>query len=816
MKHIRLLLFVIIIISLLLSCSKKTTEPDVLQPVVSDNTIVVGNNVQNPITGVTDTEVIITGDNPEQYQVGSVIVSGITAEAPNGLLRKVLNKQINGDQVILTTENARLEDAFDQLELNITQSLKTTDIKSSNRMSKGVTFHSDAKNPYVFNYDIDEEFELGNNVTMYVTGNLNLTLGYDFQTQITLLQGLKYLKFEGYVTSNGNLEMETTGNFNYEDEIELYQHNFAPITFVVPTPIGPFPIILVPKVVVILNIDAYGTATVTASVTTSANASAGVIYNKPDWSTINNKTVNFNYTPPDLSASMNAVAGAGPRFEVNLYGIAGPFARAKGYLELDANVNSTPWWTLRGRFTVDAGVEFEVLGYVANYTVPNIINYSTLIAQAPQNQGQTPTFNPAAGTYSPGQTVTITCATSGATIYYTTNGNEPTTSSTVYSAPLTLQTGTTTVKAKAFKTDMTASQTASATYTISSSKVATPTFNPAGGPCTSPINVTIACATAGASIFYTTGSGDPTTPYTGAITISTTTTIKAKATKSGMQDSDIATATYTFGVTPSQFVYVPGGTFTMGDTRGAGYSYELPTHSVTLNSFYISKYEVTQAEYSQYMQPGNSWTSTYGLGDNYPAYYISWYAILKYCNLRSIAEGKTPVYSISGFTNPANWGTVPTSSNATWDAVICNWSANGYRLPTEAEWEYAARGGQNIPDYLYSGSDDINAVAWYSGNNTPSGSKPVGGKAANGLGLYDMSGNVWEWCWDWFSSSYYSVSPVNNPTGPTSGTYHSLRGGDWNDNTYCRVSNRNSYYYPYSGGAYNGSYDVGFRIVRAN
>lgn len=263
---------------------------------------------------------------------------------------------------------------------------------------------------------------------------------------------------------------------------------------------------------------------------------------------------------------------------------------------------------------------------------------------------------------------------------------------------------------------------------------------------------------------------------------------------------------------PEGFVSVPGGTFTMGDTidDGVGSSNELPTHTVTLNSFYMGKYEVTQAEYSQYMQPGYSWTSNYGLGDNYPAYYVSWYAILKYCNLRSMAEGLTPVYTINGSSNPANWGTVPTSSNATWNAAICNWSANGYRLPTEAEWEYAARGATNNPDYLYSGSDDINAVAWYTGNNTPYGSKPVGGKAANGLGLYDMSGNVLEWCWDWHSSSYYSVSPVSNPTGPASGSYRLLRGGYWYYNApYCRVSYRGSRS-PYH------SADLGFRLVRAN
>jgi formylglycine-generating enzyme required for sulfatase activity len=248
-------------------------------------------------------------------------------------------------------------------------------------------------------------------------------------------------------------------------------------------------------------------------------------------------------------------------------------------------------------------------------------------------------------------------------------------------------------------------------------------------------------------------------------------------------------------VTPGKMIRVPGGTFTMGNTRGVvdeygdEYDDELPTHSVTLNTFYIGKYLVTQAEYSQYM-PSPNWD--YGLGDNYPAYYVSWYAILKYCNLRSMAEGLTPCYTISGSTNPDNWGEVPTSRNSTWDAAICNWNANGYRLPTEAEWEYAARAATNNPDYLYSGSDDISTVAWYW-SNSGSSTHPVGTKAPNGIGTYDMSGNVWEWCWDWYSSSYYSSSPQNDPRGPESGSKRVLRGGSWSYYaTVCRVAFRGS------------------------
>jgi len=345
--------------------------------------------------------------------------------------------------------------------------------------------------------------------------------------------------------------------------------------------------------------------------------------------------------------------------------------------------------------------------------------------------------------------------------------------------------------------------------TETQNQCAKPTFSPASGTYANSINVTIS-STVGATIFYTIDGSHPSSNspvYTNPIPISTTTTIKAQAIRDGWEDSIVESVTYTIEI-PGQMVFVPGGSFTMGDTRGEGIFDELPTHTVTLNSFFMGRYEVTQAEWQSVM--GSNPASGYGVGDNYPVYLVSWYAILKYCNLRSINEGLSPIYVINGSANPANWGAVPTSNSDAWNDVLCNWNANGYRLPTEAEWEFAARGATNNPDYLYAGSNDINSVAWYGGDNTPAGSKPVGGKTANGLGLYDMSGNVWEWVWDRYSFSYYSFSPLYNPAGPVSGTTRGFRGGSWSINAnFSRVASRDDYY-PYSS-----SYDSGFRLVRA-
>ena len=268
---------------------------------------------------------------------------------------------------------------------------------------------------------------------------------------------------------------------------------------------------------------------------------------------------------------------------------------------------------------------------------------------------------------------------------------------------------------------------------------------------------------------------------------------------------------------PEGFVLVEAGTFQMGSEEG--YDDNKPVHEVTITKpFYMGKYEVTQAEYEKYCSYGSdSPSSDWGAGDNYPAYFVSWYDALVYCNKRSMAEGLTPCYSISDSTDPEDWGDVPTSwnstLNSTWNAVECNWNANGYRLPTEAEWEYAARAGDNTVDsFTYSGTSDVNKLgdyAWY-GDNSNSTTHEVGTKSPNAYGLYDMSGNVWEWCWNWITDSYDTEAEGgSDPTGASAGSDRVIRGGSWNYSSgNCAVSYRD-YYFPYGRTA-----NLGFRVVR--
>jgi formylglycine-generating enzyme len=191
-------------------------------------------------------------------------------------------------------------------------------------------------------------------------------------------------------------------------------------------------------------------------------------------------------------------------------------------------------------------------------------------------------------------------------------------------------------------------------------------------------------------------------------------------------------------VTGMEFVAVPGGCYQMGDTFGDGESDEKPVHEVCVSDFAIGKYEVTQGEWRTVM--GNNPSGFSSCGDDCPVEQVSWNDVEAFIEKLNSRTGKN------------------------------------YRLPTDAEWEYAARSGGKREKY--SGGDNVDSVAWYNGN---SGNKthPVGQKAPNGLGIYDMSGNVWEWCQDWYGYKYYETSPKSNPQGPSSGSYRVDRGGGW-------------------------------------
>ena len=400
--------------------------------------------------------------------------------------------------------------------------------------------------------------------------------------------------------------------------------------------------------------------------------------------------------------------------------------------------------------------------------------------------------------------------------------------------------------------------------------VATPAFSVASGAVVSGTEVTITCGTEGAKIYYTKDGTAPTassTEYKAAISVTAAVTLKAIAVKDGMNNSAVASASYTISSGNIPVVFVKGGTV-VGKSNTNNYDgVFIEGRTVTLSDFYMSKYEVTKAQYKAIMEdrslnplgitadPSYSTLkpkeSVMAAGEEdyeRPVENVTWYDAVYFCNFLSKKEGLEPVYTME---NPqtstkdifragaSGYETVSikyiSSANVTADHT-----KNGYRLPTEAEWEYAARGGDPSKadwDYTFSGADTaaetsydsernkgLDAVGWYMYNicnsGTTNSTDPTSGtagygthqkglKAPNALGIYDMSGNVLEWCYDMYSS--VSTGKETDPLGSWSGGFdHVGRGGSWGRNANLASVCLRYYFNPSDRGNL-----LGFRVVRS-
>ena len=430
------------------------------------------------------------------------------------------------------------------------------------------------------------------------------------------------------------------------------------------------------------------------------------------------------------------------------------------------------------------------------------------------------TFTPDGGALDYEDTVTLS-SQEGATIHYTVNdGAEKTGAS-----PVTVSvTGYTTIIARATKDGFKDSAETKATYTL---KRYTVTFNAKGGSGVAPQVVESGQKvnkpddpTNGDKVldgWYTSKDEGTTladtaydfdTPVEGDITL--------YAAWNGVgDDGTIMLRNKVMSKTSEVPVLSTKVTFANLYKVGVSSNVFISGRGGEIQPFVMGQYEVTQQLYSAVMgsNPSN-FTSDVATGETQelrPVEQVSWYDAVVFCNKLSQLMELEPVYSKGGQTDTSGWGEVPTSSNDDWNAITCDFAKSGYRLPTEAEWEFAARGGNAGADawkYTYAGTNEKSTLknyAWYSGHSSNK-THQVGTKAANSLNLYDMSGNVWEWCWDWHDS----IDAGTPSGGAASGSGRVCRGGGWYYNDlFCRVYERGSVN---PGSRYN---YLGFRLVRS-
>lgn len=737
-------------------------------------------------------------------EAGDVMVGDVSPNAPYGFLRKVVSTSSSNGQVTVITTGAVLEEAIESGSLHVSGVIhpgnaQVTTLAAGKSLAAAEWFEDEIGYtlPDVVLFDVDgQEQTKDDRVT--VSGSIKMAPGYDFSLKIEdyTVQELTFtmdtaIKAELEVSSN--VDVLSLPGEPKEFPLNL---NLPPIT----VQVGYLPVVLYPKLSIVVGVEgkiSYGLRT---GITYEATMKGGVEYQEW-WRTISE--FNSKFTPQDLklSAGTSLKVFLGPKLEIMAYGVIGPSANPRGYLELKAEPGEVPWWTLSGGLEMPMKLRMEILSRKIFDLELGAISYDLLLKQAQDNDPPFAAVAPLPPDGSRSQSLNSDLSwISGDfngdnvtySIYFESDDNTPDVlvASDLTSAhfdPGALEPYTQ-YSWQVVAKDKHGATTAGPVWTFSTGELNTnlplaPSDPaPPDGAVDQPLALYLGWVSSdpdGDALTYSVYldfddftpdnlvCSDLTQPVCdpGLLIYETTFYWRVIATDSNQASTASPVWSFTTETAPpppdpfEDMVFVPAGEFPMGCDPGHNGSYDcrdsaLPLHTVYLDAYYIDTTEVTNAKYAQCVAAGiceppflySSWTRpsyydnpTYA---DYPVMHVSWYDATNYC---------------------------------TWA---------GKRLPTEAEWEKAARGtsvrafpwGDSDPNCsLANGKNNI-TFTYCVGDTSEVGSYPAG---ASPYGVLDMAGNVSEWVSDWYSEDYYSISPYLNPTGPAMGSLKVCRGGDY-------------------------------------
>jgi formylglycine-generating enzyme required for sulfatase activity len=753
-----------------------------------------------------------------------------------GFLRLIDSMDTAGEQIIIMTSQATLEDAFAELEVHIVKQLTIDDIEGEPRLMEGVSLCRDRSCEDGFKLDIDDKVIYGD---LKANGSICVTPSFELFIDIDWLCQLSVVNFKNTTTVTSELEVsvETEADID-EQEITLGEFTMKPVVI--------FGIVVVPKLTLTLGGEVSSEVTVSTSVTQTATLITGLEYSDGEWTDYCDYSSDFDYEEVSPSLDLTIEGFVGPQLDLKLYGVAGPYVNFRAYLEHKVETEENPWWSISAGGKVGGGINISVLGKeIDNYEVPEITAYSSILAQA-DTTTLIPDFS---ANFTEGdapltvQFTDLTTPEDSTKTWLWDFGDETDTETDQHPEHTFAEPGNYTITLTTSIDEVRTFEEIKASYisVLPPPGTGTIEIDPEPNSLNAPWSIT------GPDEYQASGTGDQILSElsTGEYTL-TWGEVAGWITPTSPAQMLLADGLITFGGTyteeqgqPEGFVLIPAGNFIMGSPEEEiGHIPTEVQHSVTLTTpFYMFSTEITNQQFVELAQWAydqdpplltttahylvdamdgstaplldildsdsvisfNDGTFSVDMGmENHPVQFVSWAGAASYCDWLSLQTGLQRAYD-----------------HSTW---LCNnnypYAAVGYRLPTEAEREYACRAG-SITAFangeitsMYGNDPVLNEIGWY-GQNSNGVLQPVGQLIPNGWGLYDMHGNLTEWCNDWDGdyAGGAEIDPVGSPPGSN---VRICRGGYWsNPPLCCRSAYR-------QGGAPNHMYpSTGFRPVRS-